>query len=161
MGIAVNLEALSPVPWTNLYHLGMVVPDAARAAEEIGRQLGVAFGTPRPVTVTVNEGGRIAAQTVVVAFCKEGPPYIELIQGAGNGIWSAEGGPRLHHAGIWVDDLAGEVARLERDGMRLEASGADGDGRLSLFAYMSNAFGLRVELVDSRGRDGFIERITG
>ena len=155
-----DLQALSPVPWANIYHLGMVVPDAERAAREIGSQLGVTFGQPRPVTVGVRENGRVSKQTVIVAFCHEGPPYIELIEGAGSGIWTAEGGARMHHAGIWVDDLAAEVARLVADGMRIEAQGADADGNLSLFAYMRNEFGLRIELVDSSGRDGFIDRIT-
>lgn len=156
-----DYRTLSPFAWENLYHVGMVVPDIRRAIAEISRQMGVAFEEPWPVTVNVRDERGVGPETLTVTFGRQGPPFLELIEGAGGGVWSAEGGPRLHHVGVWTEDLAGEVARLEGLGMRREASGVGPGGELNLFAYLIGADGLRVEMVDGAGRFAMLKRLKG
>lgn len=156
-----DYTTLSPVPWENLYHMGLVVPDITRAVAELSAQMGITFEDPWPVTVNVRDHRGVAPETLTVTFGRQGPPFLELIQASGGGVWTAEGGPRLHHVGIWTDDLAGEVARLESNGMRREAAGVGPDGRLNLFAYLIGPDGLRVELVDGAGRQAMLKRLKG
>ena len=156
-----DLAALSPVPWENVYHVGIVVADIDLAMSQMGDELGITWGEAGPVTVTVKDHRGIAPETIKVVYGKNGPPYLELIEGAGGGIWTPEGGPRMHHMGVWTENLAADIARLERIGMRTEASGVGPDGGLSLFAYMRDAHGFRIELVDAANRERSLARLIG
>ncbi len=156
-----DLKALTPVPWENIYHIGVIVEDLRTAMAEMADQTGITWGNAGPVTVTVRDHRGVAPETLQVVYGKNGPPYLELIEGTGKGVWALEGGPRLHHMGIWTDTLAADIARLEGQGMRTEASGVGPDGQLSLFAYMKNAHGLRLELVDSANRAASMQRLIG
>jgi len=155
-----DLKPLSPVPWENVYHLGMVVDDIARAAREMGDELGLTFEEPRPANVIVRDASGTGPQSVLVSFARQGPPYVELIQSRSGGVWTSAGGPRMHHVGVWTDDLAKDVARFTRLGLEMEAHGLDAAGKLTLFAYMRDAQGLRIELVDSAGRAGLTARFS-
>ncbi len=155
-----NLVGLSPVPFENVYHMGVVVADISRAIAELSDQLGIAFEPPMPVTVGAEYRGVFGQHAVTVSYGRQGPPYLELLQGAPGGIWALEDGPRMHHLGVWVDDLAKEVARLKAAGMRTEMLGKDAQGNPRLFAYMSNAHGVRVELVDAVGRPALLARLN-
>jgi hypothetical protein len=67
-------------------------------------------------------------------------------------------GNAWHHLAFWSRDLSSDVAALEADGYRVDVSGLDGNGALTLFAYLVSATGPRIELLDARRRDGFYER---
>lgn len=155
-----NLAALSPVPFENVYHMGVVVADIQRAIAELSQQLGIDFEAPFSVSVGADYKGVFGQHAVTVSYGRQGPPYLELLQGAPGGIWAIEDGPRMHHLGVWVEDLGNEVRRLEAAGMRTEMLGKDADGNPRLFAYMSNAHGVRVELVDAAGRPGLLARLN-
>jgi catechol 2,3-dioxygenase-like lactoylglutathione lyase family enzyme len=155
-----NLAALSPVPFENVYHIGVVVADINRAIAELSNQLGIAFEPPAAVSVGAEYRGAFSQHTVTVSYGRQGPPYLELLQGTPGGIWAAQDEPRMHHLGVWVDDLAGEVKRLETAGMRVEMLGKDAAGNPRLFAYLRNDHGVRVELVDSVGRPALIARLS-
>jgi hypothetical protein len=153
-----DLKPLSLVPFENIYHIGVVCPDIERGMREVAGQLGITWAPRRTATVTVKEPTRDASTVgLEVVYSRNGPPYLELIEAKGDGVWSGSAGPRLHHLGIYVDDLAGETARLERSGMKMEAHGVDGEGRLALFGYLLSATGIRVEVVDARGREGLLQ----
>ena len=149
-----DLAKLSPVPFENLFHLAIVVDDFERAMREVGDEMGVAFDAPRPFRMRMGTpAGDAGEVTVQLVYSRNGPPYLELIQAMEPaGVWTPAHGPRFHHIGVWSDDLAGEAARLERLGMTKEAWGIGLDGQVATFAYLRDAHGLRVELVDSRGR---------
>jgi hypothetical protein len=48
----------------------------------------------------------------------EGPQHVELVQGAPGSPWYGTDVPRLHHHGVWVDDVAAETERLVASGWR-------------------------------------------
>ncbi|MFN0094139.1 MAG: VOC family protein [Dehalococcoidia bacterium] len=145
------------MPFENVYHIGVVVEDIEASMRQVADQVGVTWAGRRTATVTVRQDGRIAPISLEVCYSRNGPPFIELIEGQGNGVWSAAGGTRLHHIGIYVEDLAAETARLTKLGMTSEALGVGADPAdlaPSLFSYMTSPFGVRLELVDAAGRDG-------
>ncbi len=157
-------KPLSGVPFENLYHIGVVVEEIEEAMRQVAEQIGVTWAPRRTASVTVREGPGVAPIALEVVYSRNGPPFIELIEGKGSGVWSAAGGSRLHHLGIYVDDLVAETARLTRLGMTPEALGVGAnpdDLAPSLFSYMNSPFGIRIELVDAKGRDGLLAWTRG
>lgn len=151
-------EQLSPVPWENVYHLGIVVHDIERAMDDIAAETGISWAPLRQANVTVKSpDGRIEPVGLQVVYSRNGPPFMELIQAKPGTIWTPDPAPRLHHMGVYVDDLVSEVARLERLGMVDEAHGVDEDGNLVLFSYLSDRHGFRIELVDAAGRQNTLQ----
>ncbi len=59
------------------------------------------------------------------------PPYLELGEELSGVVWAA-GALALHHVGLWTDDLAVTVQRLEAAGLpgRVRHSPASGDADL-------------------------------
>ena len=155
-----DFARLSPLPIENLYHIGVVVDDIDRGMAEVAAQMGVTWAPRRVASVSVREGPGVRAYALDVVYSRQGPPFLELIEGSGRGVWSAGGGPRLHHLGVFVDDLAAEAARLESLGMVTEAAGVGSDPddpSPALFAYLLGSTGVRIELVDGKGRDGLLQ----
>jgi hypothetical protein len=151
------LKPLSGVPFENMYHLGLVVTDVEASMAALADQIGITWAPRRVATVNVQEAGVTGPVSLNVVYSRNGPPFIELIEGYGTGVWRAEGGTRLHHVGIYVEDLRAETERLTRLGMTPEALGVGakpGDPIPSLFSYMTSPLGVRLELVDAAGRDG-------
>jgi hypothetical protein len=157
-----DMGALSPFPFENIYHIGVVCPDIVRGMEEVGEQLGITWAPRRTANVTVwSPDGSVKPIGLEVVYSRNGPPYLELIEATSDEtVWSGAPGPRLHHIGVYVDDLQGEVARLTAAGMVDEAHGVGPDGNLSLFSYLMGAHGMRVELVDASGREGTLSWVN-
>lgn len=80
--------------------------------------------------------------------------FLELIEGESGTIWDpSQSG--LHHVGVWTDDLAGDIAALENDGIPIEACGRGDDGAPNFWSYHRTPDGLRVELVDGSAKEAF------
>jgi hypothetical protein len=99
-------------------------------------------------------GGGTAFRASLVTYSLQGPHHIELIEQLDDTAWSlATGGPKVHHLGFSVEDLAGEVARFEGLGYRLEFSGMGADGSRANMGYLHDPHGgLWIELLDVRLR---------
>ncbi|MFN0093270.1 MAG: VOC family protein [Dehalococcoidia bacterium] len=146
-------ERFSAIPYENIYHLGIVVPDIHRAMDELGQQLGTSWSELRTFPVRVTDGGGPLTEYAVQAtYSREGPPYLELIGAIGNGIWGVEQAGRIHHAGAYCEDIAKEKARLEALGFVTETHGVLPDGAVGGPIYLSNRYGLRLELAAYSGR---------
>jgi Glyoxalase/Bleomycin resistance protein/Dioxygenase superfamily len=104
--------ARGPAPF---WQVGIVVADIERSMAELTRALGVDWG---PLVERELEGWRI-----LVVFSREGPPYLELLQGSPGSPWDAAAGSRLDHLGYWTGDLAAERERLEGSGMPVVIDG--------------------------------------
>ena len=155
-----DFAKLSPIPFENVYHIGVVVNDIERGMAEVADQLGITWAPRRVANVTVRESGQVRTYGLHVVYSRQGPPFLELIEGSGSGVWAAAPEPRLHHLGVYVEDLAEEARRLVRSGMKLEASGVGpdhDDPDPVLFTYLMGSTGVRVELVDASGREGLLK----
>lgn len=138
-----------------LYHIGVVVQDLDRAMDELATAMGYTWTTVRTMDTSVLlASGGPKPINLRLAFTRQGPPWMEFIEGPSDSVWSSAGGNALHHVAFYVDDLEAEKQRMESLGMTFEVGGMGPDGRLSGFAYHLNPHGGRVELVDERLRDG-------
>ncbi len=144
-----------------IYHIGIVVQDLDRAMDELGTSCGYTWSDVRTLNSGLVTPSGPASVSARVVFTRQGPPWLEFIEGPAGSVWSAVGGNALHHLGFYVDDLEAESARLASLGMAFEVGAAGPDGRLSGFAYHNNPQGGRLELVDARLKDGLERWIRG
>jgi len=145
---------------TRIYHIGVVVQDLDRAMDELGTSLGYEWTSVRAMNTELLVPAGSKPVSLRLAFTRQGPPWLEFIEGPADSVWSAAGGNALHHVAFWVDDLEGERRHLESQGMAFEVGGMSADGQLSGFAYHLNPHGGRVELVDVRLKDGLERWLT-
>jgi hypothetical protein len=141
--------------------MGIVVQDLDRAMDELGAALGYRWSDVRDMAldfVTPAGPGSLSARVV---FTRQGPPWLEVIEGPRDSIWSAANGNALHHLGFFVDNLEAERQRLTELGMEFEVGGRGPDGRVTGFAYYKSPISGRIELVDERLRDSMERWITG
>lgn len=142
------------------FHYGIVTGDLAASMSQLSVALGVTWTAPGSGgTLFHSVDGRPQPQPVS-AISREGPIHIDLIQGEPGTIWAAPDGPRLHHFAYWTDDLEDDIARLTRDGWRLELTKPDAGGRPTVFAYLVRDDGFRVELIDAAGKETYARRLS-
>ena len=151
---------------SGIYHVGYVVADLDAAMTQFTDAIGA-----RWVDHVVRARYRDAAEQVVevelhTSFTLDGPVHVELIQAAPGTIWELGPGPRIHHIGLWTDDVAAEAQRLVRSGLPVVAGGLD-DVDASVpgyFSYHDNPHGGKVELGAHRQAAGHARldpRLTG
>jgi methylmalonyl-CoA/ethylmalonyl-CoA epimerase len=127
-----------------LHHVGIAVPRIEDALPFYRESLGFSAGPIR----------ELADQHVRVVFLGDTTQLIELIEpiGSESGVakFVAERAkPTLHHICYVVDDLAGTLGRLERDGLELvdraPRRGAEG---MVAFIHPRASGGVLIELID-------------
>jgi hypothetical protein len=136
-----------------VFHTGFVVRDLDGAMRLLGEALGVDWAKPLEVAgikLRTRDGGIEVPEMRLTYSAK--PAHVELIQEVPGSLWVAESGLRGHHVGMWTDDLAGEVERLEALGLPLHTHGLDAAGELATFAYHEPPLGLYIELVDASAK---------
>jgi catechol 2,3-dioxygenase-like lactoylglutathione lyase family enzyme len=131
----------SPLATSDLYHVGIVVPDLESAAARLTKVGGYTWTRPVEFTlaITTEEGEFELANRFVYSLQA---PHLELVQEVPGTVWTAP----AHHLAYWVDDLAATAERLEQAGYVQEAR-PSGE-TLSTFAYYTDPAGIRIEIVD-------------
>jgi methylmalonyl-CoA epimerase len=126
-----------------IHHLGVAVDDLDDAISTYARFLGAEL-----------EGRETQEeQGVEAASLRVGPNHVELLAALGNdtpvGRFLSRRGPGMHHVAYEVDDLTGELARLEGEGAELiDASPRQGlFGMQVAFVHPESAYGVLSELV--------------
>ncbi|MCI4350302.1 MAG: methylmalonyl-CoA epimerase [Thermoplasmata archaeon] len=128
----------------NVDHLGIAVPDLARATALWAPALGV--GTP-PVE-------EVASQKVRVAFLEVGGVHLELLEptspDSAVGRFLESRGPGLHHLAFAVPSVNDALAAAERRGQRLidRTARVGARGRRVGFVHPSGFEGVLVEYVE-------------
>jgi hypothetical protein len=131
--------ANAPLFW----QVGLVVANLEESMDELSRVLGAEWGT-------IVE--RVAAGTALrFVFSKQGPPYIELIEGPPGSQWDSSLGSRLDHIGYSVDDLSAEREALERNGARIVVDGQAHGHRFNY--HLVPKTNLRIESVEDGNDD--------
>jgi catechol 2,3-dioxygenase-like lactoylglutathione lyase family enzyme len=137
-----------PSPEHPYFQVGVLVEDLDAAREELGNALGLEWSD---VVERVNGDWKIR-----VCFARQGPPFLELIEGPPGSPWETTHGSRIDHIGYWVDDIEAGKRRLADAGVAIEHDGTKSGG---VFTYhRGSKSGLRVELLDASGRAAFYER---
>ncbi|WP_216892209.1 VOC family protein [Nocardia alni] len=137
------------------YHAGIIVPDIARATQELTRKFGYTFNAPTTIAIPEVEdrvGGYTRAVDLVAAYSCEGPFRLEVIASQGEGVYSARLSG-LHHLGVWESDPAERLRQLEADGEQVDAIIRRSDGGISaIYARAGHLAGTRVEYVNDDRR---------
>ena len=146
-------------PWriagSHVFHIAMAVDDVASATATFGAALGLTWTPIKQVQLLLNTAAGTVVTPIEAVYSREGPPYFELVSGpAGSFFAPAAGGPRLHHVGYFVDDVAPEVRRLEALGMTLHGIQP---GEPAGVAFLTNSLGFAIEVHPPRSRKGLLD----
>lgn len=130
-------------------HIGIAVRNLEEALAFYKTQLGI---EPSGSEDLPSEGVR-------VAFLPVGDTELELLEPLGPDTNLAKSvekrGPGLHHICFEVDDVAGELARLARDGVELiDATPRQGAGAKVGFVHPRASGGVLIELSEREGCGG-------
>ncbi|MFJ9610064.1 VOC family protein [Kitasatospora sp. NPDC101176] len=135
-----------------IHHIGVLVRDLEAAIDRWSRATGYTF----------SEVGRYVTDAYVdhseadphhhdarIAFSKEGPPHIELMEFTGEGTHSPAQGEGIHHLGFMNHpDVLGCKERLERAGVAADGMALDDAGDILLWFTDKRALdGIRLEFV--------------
>jgi catechol 2,3-dioxygenase-like lactoylglutathione lyase family enzyme len=130
---------------TDLYHAGIVVDDFDATLGWFTDTAGYLWCEPYAgeQLVLTPDGERTIPMRLTYSIDE---PRLEILQAVPGTVWTpADSG--IHHLGYWSDDIDGDAARLEQNGMKLEATAPLPDGA-TLFAYYKGSGRTRVELVN-------------
>jgi methylmalonyl-CoA/ethylmalonyl-CoA epimerase len=129
-----------------IHHLGIAVESLQTAVPIFEKLLGAAAGSEK----TVED------QKVRVAVFRTGESRLELLEATSQDSpiarFLSKRGPGIHHLTLSVRDLAGTLARLERDGVRLidrEPRRGAGGERIA-FLHPSSTAGVLIELIEEK-----------
>ena len=144
-----------PIDWRRMYH----IRDLDRAMEELADTLGTSWPVPQSRRRAFRGASSPFEAELRFVYSRQGPPYLELIEGIPGTPWDPTVGDRIHHVGIWVDHLEEAAQQLVRAGAPIELT--YDTARLQSFTYHLLAPGIRVELVDAARRPGVEAWIHG
>jgi len=132
------------------YHFGILVEDLEAAIERFAELFGLTFIGPRTFGINRLADPDDHRLDVQAAYSHQGPPHLELIEAAGDGLYSPSRGLGFHHVGLW--DPAIDTNRetyLSEKALRSDARViTPADGTLAWFSHPSSACGIRFEFVD-------------
>ncbi len=146
------------MPTEIYFHIGVVVPDLASAMAEFARVLGLTFADPGRNRVPWLADPDPHPEDVHVTYSMDGPPYYELIEAYGDGIFAAGEEGRIHHLGLWEPDMDCRMRTLAAQGIGLDAIARSQAGAVpDWIITRSDVLGIRIEYVNALHRPG-IER---
>jgi catechol 2,3-dioxygenase-like lactoylglutathione lyase family enzyme len=139
------------------YHIGIVVHDCDEAVAHYSDVLNIAF-TERSDSVLWIENPQ-TQQTertpFVAAYSRTRPPYVELIQASGEGIFSETNAGRILYFGIWEADLEDRIQKLKQQGIGVEALISPESGSApTAFITLPDKMGIRMEYLSTSLRLG-------
>jgi catechol 2,3-dioxygenase-like lactoylglutathione lyase family enzyme len=140
------------------FHIGVIVPNLEQAMATYSRILGLTFTQPAVNTVPILEDPLPHEQVVHVAFSEDGPPYYELIEASGDGIFSARQEAQILYLGLWEPDMDSRMKLLAEQGIGLDAVARAAEGATpDWIITQPDILGIRLEYVNTDDRSG-IER---
>lgn len=139
-----------------LYHIGMRAAHLESALEQLTASHGVEW-TPiseRPFRVW-EPGNGYREYPLRLAFSREGPVRLEVLEGVPGSHWDGRDVPGPHHLGVWVENVGEECERLIARGWTLEFAAASPEEGYGRFAYIRSPEGILFEPVDVANRPRF------
>ncbi len=146
-----------PAPF---YHTGIVVPDLEKAVARFSDIYDIEFTEPLVYEVPWVEDPEPHPLELASVMSRTEPPYYELIQANGDGIFSlANSGQILYH-GVWETDMAVRLDRLRDRGIGIDATfRLDASSPPQAVLTEPCLEGTRIEYVDVSGREIMLEWI--
>jgi hypothetical protein len=133
---------------SELYHVGIVVPDLESARDHFSTLLGLEWGpiVEGPVELRDADGNDIVVPNRICYSTES--PHIELIEETPGTVWVCNDHSNLHHIGFWSDNLVADSVDLASVRCPLEVMGRDGTSAPVNFTYHRDPLGVRFEHVD-------------
>ncbi|GAA4294731.1 VOC family protein [Mycobacterium paraffinicum] len=131
----------------DFYHTGIIVPDLDAAMGRLSALAGYRWIAPMSYTLPFRTPAGVRELTSTIVYSLQSP-HLELVQEVPGSPWTAAPGNAVHHVGYFSDDLAQSARALEASGFTLEMTADVPGSDLALFAYYTDAFGARIEIVD-------------
>ncbi|MFF0011519.1 VOC family protein [Streptomyces sp. NPDC005374] len=142
-----NTATAGPLCAADLYHTGIVVPDLEASKSALTAIAGYRWTETMAADLPVRlaDGDRVLPLRYAYSL---DAPHIELVQEIPGTPWTAPPRTAAHHLGYFCDDVPATAERLEKAGFAMEACAVvDGDAP-SVFAYLLDPSGVRIEIVD-------------
>ena len=137
---------------SELYHVGIVVPEIEVARERLSSLLGTEWGP----TIEADTHVRTASgsdDVISLKLCySTTAPHLELVEEPPGTPWTCNEYSNLHHIGFFSDSLASDARHLEGGACPLEICGRDGEESPRMFSYHRDPLGVRFEYVDAASR---------
>jgi hypothetical protein len=137
---------------SELYHVGIVVPEIEAARERLSSLLGVEWG---PIVEADTEVRRASGSDEVISLklCySTKAPHLELVEERPGTPWTCNEFSNLHHIGFFSDSLASDARQLEGGACPLEICGRAAEEAPRMFSYHRDPLGVRFEFVDGASR---------
>ncbi|EFG77328.1 hypothetical protein HMPREF0591_2720 [Mycobacterium parascrofulaceum ATCC BAA-614] len=131
----------------DFYHTGIIVPDLGAAMSRLSALAGYRWITPMSYTLPFRTPTGVRELTSTIVYSLQSP-HVELVQEVPGSPWTAAPGNAVHHLGYFSDNLSESARALEANGFTLEMTADVPGSDLGLFAYYTNDFGARIEIVD-------------
>jgi hypothetical protein len=141
-----------------MWQLGVVVEDIDAAVDDMTRAFGWEWTRAERTLDLIADGAPLTV-TLKIAIARQGPTYLELIEGVeGTPWWPPHG---LDHIAFWAEDLGVTARNLEDAGLMRKVSYASAGGSPRGMTYHQGTDGLRLEYVDAARRDALLQWIEG
>ena len=133
--------------WGEVFHVGIRVADLEVAQRELTDSIGLRWTTPAHIPMKAWVPGEgFKESELTISFSVEGPVHIELLYGSPGSYWdTSNGGPGLHHIGVWVDDVTQVNADLVSQGFTVELAGDSPEKGYGAFTYVRSPGGVLFE----------------
>jgi hypothetical protein len=112
----------------------------------------VKFTEPAESVLYIENPETQQAETIKLAamYSRNRPPYLELLQATGNGIFSEKNAGQILYFGIWESDIEGKIEELKQQGIGIEALLRSGPGeRVRAIITAPDKMGVRIEYVST------------
>ena len=132
------------------YHIGILVRDYKEAIEHYSNLLDIKFTAPAEAMVSVEnpETQQTESTDLIAVYSRTRPPYLELLQVTGTGIFSEKNAGGILYFGIWEPDIEGRIKKLAEQGIGIDALLRSGPNR-PVYAIITapDKMGVRMEYV--------------
>lgn len=141
--------------FANPFHVGLVVPDLAKAMDDYSKATGITWHKPQYLELDVLVDGKVVSTSVNFNYSVEGPVQVELCCGPAGSFWDASVYGGLNHVGYWTENFHADLAEFLSAGWKLRNAGVGENRQPEAFAYVISPQGQQVELIDVAMRPMF------
>ncbi|MEI8001661.1 MAG: VOC family protein [Actinomycetes bacterium] len=138
---------------SELFHVGIVVPDLDAAKAHFTELLGLDWGPVVESLIGIAGPDGVRHEVVNRICYSTAPPYLELIQETPGTTWVCNEFSNLHHLGFFSSDPGAVSTHLGERRCPLEVVDAQVGDAPPNWVYHRDPLGVRVEIVDGGLRD--------
>lgn len=133
---------------TKFFHIGVIVDDLNQAIQYYQDTQGLRFAEPATKTfnVTNPQTGDSEVVDLTVTYSRSGPPYLELIQAVGDGLFSISNGQQIWYYGLWDRDINQSIAKLKQANQLIDGI-ISSESEPEAIITAPDAYGVRYEYV--------------